>query len=38
MKTTCNIQSRWSPVAIILMVAGFIFAWPLGLAVLAYIL
>jgi len=23
MKTTCNIQSRWSPVAIILMVAGF---------------
>jgi len=32
------IRPAWSPVSIALMVLGFIVFWPLGLAVLAYIL
>jgi len=31
-------KSGWTPLGVAAMVLGFIFAWPLGLAVLAYIL
>ena len=32
------LRPAWTPLTIGLMVIGFIFAWPLGLAMLAYIL
>ena len=35
---TAIIKPQWSPLTIILMVLGFIIFWPLGLAVLGYIL
>ena len=35
---TAIIKPEWSPVTIALMVLGFIVFWPLGLAMLAYIL
>jgi uncharacterized protein DUF2852 len=35
---TALIKPQWSPISIGLMVLGFIIFWPLGLAVLAYIL
>lgn len=35
---TAIIKPGWSPLTIALMVLGFIFFWPVGLAVLAYIL
>ncbi|WP_108461874.1 DUF2852 domain-containing protein [Devosia naphthalenivorans] len=35
---TAIIKPQWSPLTIILMVLGFIVFWPLGLAVLGYIL
>ena len=35
---TCSFRSGWTPMSIGLMVLGFIFFWPLGFAVLAYIL
>jgi hypothetical protein len=35
---TALIKPEWSPLTIALMVLGFIIFWPLGLAVLAYIL
>lgn len=35
---TAIIKPEWSPVTIALMVLGFIIFWPLGLAMLAYIL
>lgn len=38
MNTTAIIKPQWSPLTIALMVLGFIVFWPLGLAVLAYIL
>jgi hypothetical protein len=36
--TTAIIKPQWSPLTIALMVLGFIVFWPLGLAVLGYIL
>src|SRR6218665_514024 len=36
--TTAIIKPQWSPLTIALMVLGFILFWPLGLAVLGYIL
>ena len=36
--TTAIIKPQWSPLTIALMVMGFIIFWPLGLAVLAYII
>lgn len=36
--TTAIIKPQWSPLTIALMVLGFILFWPLGLAMLAYIL
>src|SRR3546814_13817459 len=33
-----TIRPGWSPITVVLMVVGFIVAWPLGLAALAYIL
>lgn len=36
--TTAIIKPQWSPLTIGLMVLGFIVFWPLGLAVLGYIL
>ena len=33
-----NTRARWSPLSIGLMDVGFLVAWPLGLAILAYIL
>jgi hypothetical protein len=36
--TTAIIKPQWSPITIGLMVLGFIVFWPLGLAVLGYIL
>lgn len=36
--TTAIIKPQWSPLTIALMVMGFIIFWPIGLAVLAYIL
>lgn len=38
MSHTLTIRPAWTPVTIILMVAGFMIAWPLGLMMLAYIL
>lgn len=38
MNNTAIIKPQWSPLTIALMVLGFIVFWPLGLAVLAYIL
>lgn len=38
MNSTWNIRPGWSPVTIAIMVVGFIIAWPLGLAALAYII
>ena len=35
---TAIIKPQWSPLTIALMVLGFIVFWPLGLAMLAYIL
>ncbi len=35
---SCMIKPAWTPVTIGLMVLGFIVFWPLGLAMLAYIL
>lgn len=35
---TAIIKPQWSPLTIALMVGGFILFWPLGLAVLGYIL
>ncbi len=35
---TAIIKPQWSPITITLMVLGFIVFWPLGLAVLGYIL
>jgi hypothetical protein len=37
-RTTALIRPAWTPATIALMVLGFIFFWPLGLAMLAYIL
>jgi len=36
--TTAIIKPQWSPVTVALMVLGFVFFWPLGLAMLGYIL
>lgn len=36
--STAIIKPQWSPITIALMVVGFIVFWPLGLAMLAYIL
>ncbi|WP_420826152.1 DUF2852 domain-containing protein [Roseibium polysiphoniae] len=36
--TSCSIKPGWTPVTIGLMVLGFVAFWPLGLAMLAYIL
>ncbi|SHM88725.1 DUF2852 domain-containing protein [Roseibium suaedae] len=36
--SSCSIRPGWSPVTIGLMVLGFVAFWPLGLAMLAYIL
>ncbi|MCC5621575.1 DUF2852 domain-containing protein [Nostoc sp. CHAB 5715] len=36
--TTAIIKPQWSPLTIALMVLGFILFWPLGLAMLAYII
>lgn len=33
-----NTRARWNPLSIAIMVVGFLIAWPIGLAVLAYIL
>lgn len=38
MTSTAMIRPAWTPVTIGLMVLGFIIFWPLGLAMLAYIL
>ena len=38
MNSTWNIRPGWSPVTIGIMVVGFVIAWPLGLAALAYII
>ena len=38
MNSSTSIRPGWSPVTIGIMVVGFIIAWPLGLAALAYIL
>lgn len=38
MSTQALIRPAWTPATIALMVGGFIVYWPLGLAVLAYIL
>ena len=34
----CSSRGKWTPLNTILMVGGFIVFWPLGLAMLAYIL
>ncbi len=36
--STAIVKPQWSPMNIFLMVLGFVFFWPLGLAMLAYIL
>jgi hypothetical protein len=36
--STAIIKPQWSPLTIALMVLGFILFWPIGLAVLAYIM
>ena len=38
MHTTALIRPAWTPATIALMVVGFVVFWPLGLAMLAYIL
>ena len=38
MSHTLTIRPTWTPFMVVLMVLGFMFAWPLGLLVLAYIL
>src|SRR5690606_40869890 len=38
MTNTALIRPAWTPATIALMVLGFILFWPLGLAMLAYIL
>jgi len=38
MTHTLAIRPAWTPLTIALMVLGFVFFWPLGLAMLAYIL
>ena len=38
MNTSALIRPAWTPATIALMVGGFLVYWPLGLAVLAYIL
>lgn len=38
MNTSALIRPAWTPATIALMVLGFVFFWPLGLAMLAYIL
>jgi hypothetical protein len=38
MNTTAIIKPQWGPLTIVLMVVGFVIWWPLGLAMLAYIL
>jgi biopolymer transport protein ExbB/TolQ len=38
MATTYALRPAWTPLTILLMVLGFIVFWPLGLAMLAYIL
>ncbi|MGD9738059.1 MAG: DUF2852 domain-containing protein [Bauldia sp.] len=38
MTHTLTLRPGWSPLTIVLMVIGFMIAWPLGLIVLAYIL
>ena len=38
MATTYALRPAWTPLTILLMVIGFIVFWPLGLAMLAYIL
>ena len=38
MTHTLTIRPGWTPLTIILMVIGFMLAWPLGLLMLAYIL
>ena len=38
MNTTALIRPAWTPATIALMVLGFVVFWPLGLAMLAYIL
>jgi hypothetical protein len=36
--STAIIKPAWSPISVALMVLGFVLFWPLGLAMLAYIL
>ena len=36
--STLTLRPAWTPVTVALMVAGFVLWWPLGLAMLAYIL
>lgn len=38
MNSTWHIRPAWTPLTIGIMVLGFIIAWPLGLAALAYII
>ncbi|SON58293.1 hypothetical protein HDIA_4752 [Hartmannibacter diazotrophicus] len=38
MNQTCMLKPGWHPLSIGLMVLGFVVFWPLGLAMLAYIL
>ena len=38
MSTTALIRPAWTPATIALMVIGFMVFWPLGLAMLAYII
>lgn len=38
MATSYALRPAWTPLTILLMVLGFIMFWPLGLAMLAYIL
>ncbi|MDR2311326.1 MAG: DUF2852 domain-containing protein [Brucellaceae bacterium] len=38
MNKTALIRPAWTPATIALMVLGFVFFWPLGLAMLAYII
>jgi hypothetical protein len=38
MTRTCTLKPGWHPLSIGLMVLGFVAFWPLGLAMLAYIL
>ena len=34
----CGLQPGWSPLNIVLMIAGFVVFWPLGLAMIAWII